>query len=95
MQYNLKIHTKISNIVRLTCSVIVSREDVASSYISMRGSFRMARAIEILCFSPPGHHDQQLCISQYHTSHDLLRFIYLQTCVTNEWNGMKLSKKVA
>jgi hypothetical protein len=37
----------------LTCSVIESREDVASSNTRMGDPFKIARAIATLCFSPP------------------------------------------
>ena len=34
-------------------SEVVSRDDVASSRIRIRGSFRMTRAMASRCFSPP------------------------------------------
>lgn len=37
----------------LTCSVMESREEVASSKTRMGAPLRIARAIATLCFSPP------------------------------------------
>lgn len=49
----VKMPVKMSNTSLRTCSVIVSSDDVASSYTRMGVSFKMARAMAILCFSPP------------------------------------------
>ena len=43
----------ITKINILTCSVIESREDVASSNTRMGDPFKIALAIATLCFSPP------------------------------------------
>jgi hypothetical protein len=45
------VYSPSSNI--LTCSVIESRDDVASSNTRMGDPFKIARAIATLCFSPP------------------------------------------
>ena len=39
--------------ISCTCSVIESREEVASSYTSMGEPFSTALAMATLCFSPP------------------------------------------
>mmetsp|Transcript_12944 Transcript_12944/g.51657 ORF Transcript_12944/g.51657 Transcript_12944/m.51657 type:complete len:116 (-) Transcript_12944:1008-1355(-) len=41
------------NCATISFSVLVSSADVASSKMRIGGSFRMARAIATLCFSPP------------------------------------------
>jgi len=45
----------------------------------------MARAIEILCFSPPGHHNLHLYICHHHTTHDMLYFLHLQANLFHRW----------
>lgn len=49
----IRTHINSDLIKKLTSSVIESREDVASSKIKIGESFRTARAIATLCFSPP------------------------------------------
>ena len=51
---------------RQTCSVMLSRLEVASSYTIIGGSFRMVRAMATLCFSPPCNTKSLLtCIIQW------------------------------
>jgi len=61
--YNQPIKLLIINYIDMfTCSVMESSDDVASSYTKIRGFFKIALAIAILCFSPPSN-----TMYNYHT----------------------------